>query len=252
MQPVIFTVAMDGKASAQYALGLGRSLRLIGDLTRRVVVTDQPDHPWLPAFDHVLLVDRAENWEDKLGVDLVQNQTSGEHFLYVDPGTLAFKRLDAVFAACEGLGWAVQERAAPHLGTKKLSFSEPAMLYFDRSEMADSLLEKLGVAKDQDPAHTIPLNDDFYRSTEGLTGELELDVEENKCGFITTKPEVRRVNPTLLYAANLPTPALYHRELAKLAKLEEYEKKHGFGHISAGHKLRRSLERRILRLMKKG
>jgi hypothetical protein len=62
MKRIVYTLAMGADKFQRCALGLGRSLRLIGDTTHRVVVTDRPDYPWKPAFDEVLPIREAKEW----------------------------------------------------------------------------------------------------------------------------------------------------------------------------------------------
>jgi hypothetical protein len=54
MKRIVFTVATGQQKYAEQALGLARSLRLIGDSTPRVVMTDIEHPAWRNSFDQVV------------------------------------------------------------------------------------------------------------------------------------------------------------------------------------------------------
>lgn len=107
MKRVLLTIAVGSPKYAECALGLGRSLKLIGDTTPRVVITDMPNFPWASSFDKVLEpvepIDRT--MLSKLsGLD----RLDADQILFVDCDCLAFQRLDPIFEYCCGKGVCVQ------------------------------------------------------------------------------------------------------------------------------------------------
>ena len=107
MKRIIYTLAVGKPKFAEFALGLGRSLKLIGDSTPRVVVTDQLNHPWETCFDQVLPPEGPPEWVylNKLsGLD----RTDADQVLFIDADCLVFRRLDPIFEHCQGRGLSVQ------------------------------------------------------------------------------------------------------------------------------------------------
>ena len=107
MKRIVFTVAVGSSKFAECALGLGRSLKLIGDTTPRVVITDQPNHPWSRYFDEVL--------EHQVAPEMVLlskfsalERTDADQVLFIDSDCLVFKRLAPIFDYCAGRGMCVQ------------------------------------------------------------------------------------------------------------------------------------------------
>jgi hypothetical protein len=93
----------------------------------------------------------------------------------------------------------------------------------------------------------IPETMDFTNSATGLVGKLTLDVANNDCHFVARRNDLRFVRPYLFHASRYSKFAIYWRQLAYLEKMERYEKEHEFGYMSFSHKLRRSVERRLLK-----
>src|SRR5665213_294927 len=91
MERIVYTLALGNRKLAEGALGLGRSLKLIGDTTRRVVVTDQLGPTWSECFDEVI--------EPAEGVDArsILERNGIDQLLYVAPNCLAFRRLAPIF-----------------------------------------------------------------------------------------------------------------------------------------------------------
>ena len=98
---IVFTLAFGHRKFAEMALGLGRSLRLIGDTTRRVVLTDLDDYPWEKSFDQVI---RLKVPTEDLGWAKLYalEHTDAKRVLFIDGDGLAFKRLDPIFDAFAG------------------------------------------------------------------------------------------------------------------------------------------------------
>lgn len=106
---IVYTIATGSPKFAKCALGLGRSLKLIGDQTRRVVITDQTDHPWDRSFDEVLKPDCPFEWTLFSKFSALE-RTDADQVLFIDCDSLAFKRLDPIFEYCAGRGLCVQGR----------------------------------------------------------------------------------------------------------------------------------------------
>jgi hypothetical protein len=85
----------------------------------------------------------------------------------------------------------------------------------------------------------------------GLIGRLRMDVTRGQCEFVCRRRDLRVVRPIILHAHLHAQYVAYWNQLKRLQHLEEYERRTDFGHIPPGHKLRRSLERRVLRLLGK-
>jgi hypothetical protein len=219
VEQVVFTIARDAE-SARKALGLGRSFRLIGDLTRRVIVTNLTDLPWLRCFHEV----RALSSDDIVCVEAERFLASGSgSVLYVEPGALAFGRLDAVFEAC---------RDASRAGVE-----------------GRFVCVRVPECKTNGGVSIESLDDRLYAApTEPV--RLQLNVRTNTCRFIASGLRPRFVEPRVI---SLPATArgTYERALRALEDFEQYEQAHGFGYLRPTLKLRRSLDRRILRILGK-
>src|SRR5687767_2276455 len=107
MKRIVYTLAVGKPKFAEMAMGLGRSLSLIGDMNKRVVVTDQPRYDWKRYFDVVLEPSEPIEWIffSKL---TAMERTDADQVLFIDGDSLAFKKLDPIFDYCAGKGFAVQ------------------------------------------------------------------------------------------------------------------------------------------------
>jgi len=76
---------------------------------------------------------------------------------------------------------------------------------------------------------------------------LELDVMRNRCGFLCRRYGVRYVEPIIFHASRYINFLIYWKQLDRLKWLSEYAKKHGFGYMSPGHKLKRSIHKRLIK-----
>jgi hypothetical protein len=271
------------------ALGLGRSLRLIGDTTHRVVVTDRPDYPWKPAFDEILPITEPKEWIFFSKLTALK-RTDADQVLFVDADSLAFRRLDTIFEYCQGKGLCVQGdyihggdwygSVEGHLlrhNIQALPQFNGGMIYYERSAECEDFLElcwdygrrctELGFGRD-DPlipdepciavamaqtgrGHLIPDQMDFTNTGVGLIGPLHLDVSTNTCEFVCRRYSVRFVRPYLFHAARYIYFNIYWKQLATLEALEQYEQSHTYGYMSPASKLKRSLEKRLLKLQGK-
>src|SRR6185503_11611332 len=89
LKRLVLTVGRGKPKYAEMALGLGRSLSLIGDDTPRAVVTDLATFPWTKHFQKVIPPIGKRSAIDKLlGLEL----TDADAILAIDSDCLAFRR----------------------------------------------------------------------------------------------------------------------------------------------------------------
>ncbi|MDX2064211.1 MAG: hypothetical protein SFX74_00565 [Fimbriimonadaceae bacterium] len=285
MSRAVLTLAVGKRKFAEQALGLGRSLRLIGDPTPRVVVTDMLDLDWAPAFDHVVPYqgDLRMIFFDKL---IGLEATDANEILFIDADMLAFRPLEPIFRAAAGCDFAVQGQwisdgdwytnvaeLCRRYHVPSIVQLNGGMIYYRRTpefaafrntlrEMADRATE-IGVARD-DPlipdepiiglamaqtgfGRVWPEDSDFHNSATGLIGQLRLNVRRGECGFLCRRYTVRYVEPILFHASRYSNFLIYWRQLATLHRLETYEKSRPYGYLSPWHKLSRSVQRRLVK-----
>ena len=152
MKRILFTMAIGKPKFAECALGLGRSLKLIGDTTPRVVVTDQLEYPWDRSFDQVLPPERPLQWTLLGKLDALR-RTDADQVLFVDADSLAFKRLGPIFDHCAGKGLCVQGKlitggnwyggVSGHLakfGLAAMPQFNGGMIYYERSSACEAML----------------------------------------------------------------------------------------------------------------
>jgi hypothetical protein len=87
------------------ALGLSRSLRLIGDRTELVLATDISGYPWSRHFDHVVELKTPRSALDKLNAF---EHIQANAVLALDVDMLAFKKTNDIFAEGKGRPFVVQ------------------------------------------------------------------------------------------------------------------------------------------------
>jgi hypothetical protein len=287
MKRIVYTFAVGKRKYAECAMGLGRSLQFIGDTSTRVVVTDRSDFPWEECFDVVLPpAEGGFEWLFFNKLDGLK-RTDGDQILFIDGDTLAFKRLDDIFDYCQGRGLCVQGElitdefwhvdamtfCAEH-GLSGLPKFNGGFIYYERSTECENLVAKcfeigarakeLGFDRTDAPINDeigisiamattgkgflIPDTMDFQNSATGLVGKLHLDMRTRTCQFICRRFDLRIIEPYLFHASRYINFFIYWRQLAFLEKMSRYAKTKPFGYISPSHKLRRSIERRILKL----
>lgn len=286
MSRIVFTLAVGKRKFGECAIGLGRSLKLIGDTTRRVVITDQMDLPWADSFDEVLAPEDPLPWIFFSKLTALK-RTDADQVLFIDSDCLVFRRVEAIFDYCQGRGLCVQGELsrtgswygdiAKHClvhGVDALPQFNGGLIYYERTPECEAFIEtcydygcrakELGFLRDDplipdepcialamaqtEKGHLIPDSMDFQNSATGLIGKLEMDVRRNRCRFLCRRFGVRVVSPYIFHASRYINFQIYWQQLRHLEWLEGYEKRHGFGYMSPGHKLRRSLEKRILKL----
>jgi hypothetical protein len=288
---IVFTLAFGHRKFAEMALGLGRSLRLIGDTTKRVVLTDLEGYPWEKSFDQViyLKVPAEDLWWAKL---YALDHTDANKVLFIDGDSLAFKRVGPIFDAFEGAPFGVQGEVVskgswygPDIadvcekaGVKELVKFNGGLMYYGRGPELDKVVaEAKAVAADAArygwrlsrgvPADEVclsvamartgigrgvPEESNFSNSGVGLVGRLRMDVMRNECEYLCRRYSLQRVEPYILHAHFHKSFFIYWRQLRKLAWLERYEETHRYGYMSPLQKLDRSIQRRVLKhLMKR-
>jgi hypothetical protein len=148
------------------------------------------------------------------------------------------------------------------------------MIYYERTPECQAFLEQcwdygrraeeLGMLRD-DPlvpdeplialamaqtgqGHLIPDEMDFSNTAVGLIGPLHMDVLTNTCEFVCRRYDTRFVRPYIFHAARYIYFNIYWRQLAALEGLARFEQSHTYGYMSPSAKLRRSIEKRVLKL----
>lgn len=285
---IVFTLAFGHRKFAEMALGLGRSLRLIGDTTRRVVLTDLDDYPWEKSFDQVirLKVPMEDLWWAKL---YALEHTDAKRVLFIDGDSLAFKRVGTIFDAFEGAPFGVQGVIAnkgswygPDIadvcekaGVKELVKFNGGLMYYERGPELDALVaEAKAVAADAErygwrlsrgvPADEVclavamartgigrgvPEESNFSNSGVGLIGKMRMDVMRNECEYMCRRYTLQRVEPYIFHAHFFKSYFVYWRQLKRLAWLEKYEAEHRYGYMSPVQKMDRSIQRRVLKYL---
>lgn len=286
MDRAVYTLAFGNDRYVRFSLGLARSLRLLGDPTPRVVLTDRADAPWRPAFDEVIVCPRPEN--AYLAKLTLRRCITARHALFVDSDTLAFRRLEPIFSAFAGaeigvVGWPVRQGdwhgdigpVCQSLGAPELWQFNAGLLYFGPN--SDAILpevqravndyDSLGFRRfrnkiPDEPCLSVALvrsgwmqdgsarlvsdDQDLMNTAVGPIGNLRYDVRIGKCQYLCRRQQVRLVKPILLHSHEQVKYWRYWRQLQILERLEAYERAVPFGFVSPGHKMRRSIERRIL------
>lgn len=287
-QRIVFTVARGKAKFAEMAMGLGRSLKLIGDTNRRVIMTDIQGYDWQRYYDQVIPVSGSRSALDKLTALEV---TDADKVLSIDVDMLAFKRLDPIFEYCEGKDFAIQGHPessgvfhglpVPDIlakyGLKEMPRFNGGMCYYERGASYEQLLaqmKKVEATYDTygfDPFgrgqhaseevcilmamielnrfdHLIPQEHQFQHSAAGLVGKLYLDVLKNECKYISRQRHCEFYEPILFHAWRYKDFLIYWKQLDKLKALERFEDTHPTMYMSRWTKYSRSIQRRLLKL----
>jgi hypothetical protein len=285
MKRVIYTVALGQAKYGEMAMGLGRSLALLGDETPRVVYTDIERSDWGRCFDQVVRPDGKRHSLEKL---TALRFTDADEVLALDCDMLAFKRTDPIFDYFAGTSFGVQggytacgtwhegdvSATASKYGVDKIPKFNGGLLYYDRGAenlIADAFevgrtydqhgFERFkggGVSEEvsvmlamlQNPGGWLVAPDtmDFQSSAVGLVGKLHLDVISNTCRFLCYRERIRFTEPYIFHAHYFSKFQLYWKQLDKLASLAGYEDRHKPRHMARQWKLRRSFEKRWLKM----
>lgn len=282
---VVFCVATGKPRYGEMAMGLGRSLSLIGDETPRAVVTNLKDFDWKRYFDYVFEPKAPRSALDKL---FAFDYLDAKAVYAIDVDCLGFKRLGPVFEHCQGMPFAVQgewqregkwhgaevkDVLAKHQLRQLPKFNGGALYYESTDDYRKLLAEMKGIeanyadtgfgdfrgnaseevcvalAMMSTGVGEVISDDTNYMNTgSGIIGKLHMDVRSNTCRFLSRKSRVRYVEPNIFHASEYSNFAIYWRQLAYLKQLEKYEDNTRPGYRSRWFKLRRSVERRYLKL----
>jgi hypothetical protein len=286
---IVLTVATGDEKYVRQALGLARSLSFVGDLTRRVVISDSKDPALNEWFDEVVSpsADSLPFLQKLHGLSV----SNADEVLFIDSDSIVFGKLDRIWEACSGASFAVQgnwiqddhwygwlENVLPSLGLHALPMFNGGLIYYSRTagtfetiEAANRVARAYGQTGLETFRGTVPdepclaiamartghfklLPDtvDFMNTAIGLVGKLDIDVRRRRCRFLKfSRHGLRFIEPTIFHAGKYVNNTVYWKQLSRLEAYEKYSRKHPFGYMPPLHKLRRSLERRILKLMGK-
>jgi hypothetical protein len=286
MKRIVYAVARGKPRFAEMAMGLGRSLRLIGDKTPRVIVTDIKGYDWHRYFDEVLPPNGPRSSLDKL---TALERTDADQVISLDVDMLAFKRLDPIFDYCNGKDFAVLGHPetegvfhglpVPEIlkryGLEWMPRFNAGIVYYERQASFFELLaamreaeatydqhgfevfrggtseevcELMGMIKLGRFHHLIEPETQFQHSAAGLIGKLYLDVRKNECRYISRQRYAEFYEPYLFHAWRYKDFLIYWKQLEHLKAIERWEDRHGTMYMSRFARLRRSVERRILKM----
>lgn len=257
MKRAIFTVATGAPRYAEMALGLARSLSLVGDRTPRYVLSDHNDPRLARWFEAVLPP------EDDGGLTFLRKldglrRTEADAVLFLDSDSIAFRCTDEIFRVCEGRKFAVQgevrtqghwygelSKILPRYGLSGIQRFNGGLIYYERDPEVESLFEKarsLARAYDEtglerfrgqvpdEPCislamsltgvgQLLPNELDLMNTPVGLIGRLEMSVRTGKCAFLKRGNRVMHHRPAILHAAKYVNNIAYWRELRELERI---------------------------------
>lgn len=257
MKRAIFTVATGAPRYAEMALGLARSLELIGDSTPRYVVSDIPDPRLTRWFARVLPPSEDSSFPFLRKLDGLQ-QTGADAVLFIDSDSIAFRRTDEIFDHCEERKFAVQgeirteghwygdlAKILPKYGLAGVQRFNGGLIYYERHDDVETLFEKArNLAEHYDETglerfrgqvpdepclslamsltgvgELIPNELDFMNTPVGLIGQLDMSVRHGRCAFLKRGNRVLFHRPAILHAAKYVNNWAYWRELGVLEKV---------------------------------
>ncbi len=288
LRKVIYCVARGGPNFAEMALGLSRSLRLIGDRSELVLATDIRGYDWNRHFDEVIELKTPRSALDKLNAfDHVQ----ADAVLALDVDMLAFKRSNDIFATGAGRPFAVQgswddkdvfhERPlkdfAVQYGLKDgrfprfnggLMYYEPQPKFFellDAFRWAEANYDRLGFPRFRQgfPSEEVCVLDgmlkvghvdlfpdhlQFQHSMTGLLSEFRLNILQNECqATCKAWDRIEFARPYFFHAWRYKDFAMYWRQLRMLREIERRTEGVQGGFLPRAMGIRRSVERRWMR-----
>ncbi len=253
----MFTIAVGHARYVEQALGLARSLALVGDRTPRVLVTDV-DHPDVPRwFDRVVPPPPTDQpYLLKLaGLDV----TEEDHVLFLDSDMITFGRLDPIFDYFANAAFGARgERITsghwygqvadylPKLGLTGIPMINGGMVAYGRTDASRAVLAEARRVADayptlgleafrgkvpDEPCMAIamertglgvlaPDDTQFMNTGFGIVGPIELDVMRRRCRYLQRGRQMRLKTPLLFHAATFVNYVAYWRELDKLKRLE--------------------------------
>lgn len=283
MDRLVFTVGRGSPKYAEMALGLGRSLSLIGDPTPRAVLTDVPIYDWTRVFDQVINPPASRSALDKmLGLEL----SDAERILALDGDMLAFRRLDPIFETCAGKPFAVLgawrsegrwrgveiAEICRRFGVDRIPKFNGGFVYYERTSETRRLIERMrefernyaDLGFDQFRGHAseevcivlamldtgigelIPEETDFMSTAVGIVGRLHMDVRRGECWHLAHREPMRLVRPILFHASLFGNFRIYWRQLVWLRRLEKLADRTQARKTGRWHRLQRSVNRRTV------
>lgn len=286
MRKIVFCVARGKPEYAEMALGLARSLRLIGDATPRAILTDIESVEWSRYFDIVVRPTGPRSCLDKL---TALDYLDADQVLSLDVDMLAFKRLDDIFAAAAGHPLAVQgyqEHEEMWHGRPVTDVIQRydlpgvfprfngGLIYYERGDQWNQLLataraaeadyESLGFATFRGgaaseevcllhamltvgPYHLLPMESQFQHSMAGAIGRLEIDILQNRCQGTCKTWKLEFAQPYLFHAWRYKDFRLYWDQLRALRIAEEKADLRPRDFLPRWKGLQRSIERRWIK-----
>jgi hypothetical protein len=254
----IFTVATGAAKYVEMALGLARSLELVGDGTPRFVVSDSDDPRLSLWFDGVLAPPGGEGDLPYLRKLDGLRLTDAESLLFIDADSIVFRPVVEIFDYCKGRRFAVQgalrhsghwygplSDILPRFELEAVQRFNGGMIFYERHPETERLFAKAReIAENYDstglerfrgqipdePCISLAMsltgvgdlisNDlDFMNTPVGLIGPLTMSVRRNECWFVKRGNDVRFVRPAILHAAKYVNNWCYWRELRALERL---------------------------------
>ncbi|MFQ3586520.1 MAG: hypothetical protein SNJ74_09255 [Fimbriimonadaceae bacterium] len=283
MERLVFTVGRGSAKYAEMALGLGRSLSLVGDQTPRAVLTDVPGYDWGRVFHRPIVPPNPRSALDKM---LALDLTDAERVLALDGDMLAFGKLDPIFEACAGMPFAVQgvwrsegrwrgveiAELCRRFGVDRIPKFNGGLVYYERTPETQRLIGRMrefeknygdlgfdlfrGNASeeicillamlDTGIGELIPEERDFMSTAVGIVGRLHMDVRRGECWHLAHRDRMRLVRPILFHASLFGNFRIYWRQLVWLRQLEKRADRTVPRKTGRWRRLQRSLERRTL------
>jgi DNA-directed RNA polymerase subunit N (RpoN/RPB10) len=240
MRRAIYCVARGGASYTEMALGLARSLQLIGDTHLRILATDIPGVDWKRYFHQVVDLQTPRSALDKL---FALETTDADAVLALDVDMLAFRPLDSIFAAGSGRPFVVQgfwetegnfhRRPIAEILARYPNLTDAfprfngGLIYYERSEVFARLLEAFRRAEEAYDAlgferfrrsmpseevcvlegmmrnnyvDLFPMETQFQHSLSGPIGPVRVDILKGECQAVC---KVRR-------GVELARPILWH------------------------------------------
>lgn len=255
MSRLVFTVATGKPKYGEMALGLGRSLKLIGDTNPRAIYTDI-DGPWERYFDLVIRPTEKRSALDKMrALELTQ----ANEILSIDCDCLVFRRLDEVFEYCRGRPYVVQgdeqtngtwhganvQEVCSNLGRTSIPRFNGGFIYYERNPDTEHLITEMrqiernygqtgfenfrGNASEEvcvslammrtGIGEVIPDDTDFMSTGVGLIGKLHIDIRKGECSFLCRRAKARFIRPHIFHASRYSNFLIYWRQLKWLREM---------------------------------
>ena len=255
MSQWIYTVATGKPKYGAMALGLGRSLRHIGDRTPRAIYTDI-EGPWETVFDRVIRTDKPRSALDKLRA---LDYLDGDQVLAIDCDALAFRPVQPVFDELQGRPFVVQgdpqtsgvwhgadvAEICQKFGVESIPRFNGGLLYYERSPEFGELYRAMhefeanyaslpfaafrGNASEEvcilmamletKLGEAVPDATDYQSTAVGLIGKLHMDIRKPECEFLCRRERVRFIRPYIFHASRFVNYLVYWRQIKYLEQI---------------------------------